>query len=243
MASTTGTNREEKVLIIIPCYNEADTIVSVLTEIGKLGARFDTLVIDDGSTDDTYDKAIPLSPCVRLLRNLGIGGAVQTGLKYALRKNYDFCIQIDGDGQHPPAQALVLLERYREKPVNTIIGSRYLAPSEYRSQWARRFGSRLIAIAINKLFRDAAVTDPTSGMRLMDRASIRFFADAYPHDYPEPISIAWALRHGLSVTEVPVNMRPRDHGVSSINGLRTLAYMMRVIFYIVCARFQRRPPV
>lgn len=243
MTSIVGKKKQERILIIIPCYNEASGIVQLLNEIEKLDARCDTLVVDDGSTDDTCDKAEPLSPCVRLLRNLGIGGAVQTGFKYAQRHNYDFCIQIDGDGQHPPDQILRLLARYRKNNPNIVIGSRYLAPSAYQSPWARRLGSRLIALTINGLFAKVAVTDPTSGMRLMDRTAIDFFVDAYPHDYPEPISIAWALRHGLTVVEEPVNMRPRDHGVSSINGFRTLAYMLRVIFYIVCARFQNRPPV
>lgn len=229
-----------KVLLILPCYNEAGSIRALLEEIAALGARYDTVVIDDGSTDATYAIASRFSPCVRLLANQGIGGAVQTGIRYALKHGYDFCVQIDGDGQHPPDQVAKLLARYQQGGCSIVVGSRYLAEETFRSTWARRLGSGVIGRAIGLLFGVPVVTDPTSGMRLMDRRAITFFASRYPHDFPEPISLAWSLRHGLTVAEVAVAMRAREHGSSSIAGLRTLAYMVRVLGYVTLARVQRR---
>lgn len=231
-----------RVLIIIPCYNEQGMIAALLGEITACRQSYETIVVDDGSQDATYQIARQLSPTVKLLRNLGIGGAVQTGIKYAHSKGFDFCVQIDGDGQHPPSEVSKLLQAYREMPRSIIIGSRYLQNDTFRSTWARQFGGRAIAWALNTLFSQSSVTDPTSGMRLMDRKAIKFFAKHYPHDFPEPISLAWALKEGVSVGEVPVQMRAREHGNSSIIGLRTIAYMLRVLGYIFLARLMRAPP-
>jgi glycosyltransferase involved in cell wall biosynthesis len=231
-----------RVLIIIPCYNEEGAIAKLLTEIAQCRKHYETIVIDDGSQDATYQIARQYSPTVKLLRNLGIGGAVQTGIKYAQGKDFDFCIQIDGDGQHPPGEICKLLQAYRQAPRSIIVGSRYLQHDSFRSTWARRFGGQVIARALSTLFPQSAVTDPTSGMRLMDRKAIRFFAQNYPHDFPEPISLAWALKEGLAVGEVPVMMRARDHGSSSIIGLKPIVYMMRVLGYIALARLLRPAP-
>jgi glycosyltransferase involved in cell wall biosynthesis len=225
-----------RVLLIIPCYNEAGSIAALLQEIAGLNAGYDTVVIDDGSQDNTYTIASEASPVVRLVRNLGIGGAVQTGIKYAAQHHYDFCVQIDGDGQHPPQEVAKLLAAYKETPREILIGSRYIAHDTFRSTWARRAGSQLIAATINKLFKQGCVTDPTSGMRLMDRRAITFFAGRYPHDFPEPISLAWALRVGMQMGEVPVQMRAREHGQSSIIGWKPVAYMFRVLCYLILAR-------
>lgn len=227
---------EPRVLLIIPCYNEQGAIASLLEEIAACGLGYATIVVDDGSRDATYQIASQLSPSIRLLRNLGIGGAVQTGIKYAERNGFDFCIQIDGDGQHPPGEIVKLLKAYGEAPHSIIIGSRYLLHDTFRSTWARRFGCQTIACALNSLFPKCRVSDPTSGMRLMDRKTIELFAQRYPHDFPEPISLAWALKEGLSVSEVAVKMREREHGNSSIIGLKPIAYMLRVLGYIFLAR-------
>jgi len=232
-----------RLLIIIPCYNEQGAIPALLTEISRCQQGYETIVIDDGSRDNTYHVASQLSPTVRLLKNIGIGGAVQTGIKYANSNGFDFCVQIDGDGQHPPSEVAKLLQAYREFPRSIIIGSRYLHHDTFRSTWARRFGGRAIAWAINTLFSHCAITDPTSGMRLMDRKSIEFFAYNYPHDFPEPISLAWALKEGFTVGEVPVQMRAREHGNSSIIGLKPIIYMLRVVGYIVLARLMRATPL
>lgn len=226
-----------RILLIIPCYNEQESIEALLNEIASLEQGYSTVVIDDGSRDSTYEKAIKLSPTVKLLRNLGIGGAVQTGIRFAAANDFDFCIQIDGDGQHPPTEISKLMLAYKESPRSIIIGSRYLFNDSFRSTAARRFGSRAIAWSLNTLFKSCYVTDPTSGMRMMDRAAIKLFANSYPHDFPEPISLAWALREGLSVGECGVHMRSRDSGRSSIAGWKPIAYMLRVLGYVALARF------
>ena len=228
-----------RVLIIIPCYNEKGAISALLKEIKACQQDYETIVVDDGSSDTTYQMANELSPAIKLLRNLGIGGAVQTGLKYGQNNDFDFCVQIDGDGQHPPSEVSKLLQAYLEIPNSIIIGSRYLNHDTFRSTLARRVGGQAIAGALNILFTHCKITDPTSGMRLMDRKAIKFFAKHYPHDFPEPISLAWALKEGLSVSEVPVQMRERAHGDSSIIGLKSLAYMLRVLGYILLTRLKR----
>jgi len=230
-----------RVLLIIPCYNEQDSIGPLLDEIAACGG-YATIVIDDGSRDATYQNAVKRSPTVRLLRNLGIGGAVQTGIKYAERMGFDLCVQIDGDGQHPPAEVARLVAAYRASPRSLLIGSRYLLNDSFRSTSSRRMGSQVIARFLRLLYPHFHATDPTSGMRMMDRAAIQFFARHYPADYPEPISLAWALKRGLSVGEVAVKMRAREHGRSSIFGLRSAAYMARVLGYILLARLSRFMP-
>lgn len=228
-----------RVLLIIPCYNEQGAIVPLLKEISDLGQDFEVLVIDDGSSDNTFVLAQPLAPTVRLPRNLGIGGAVQTGIKYADHHDFDFCVQIDGDGQHPPDQVSKLLKAYASNPAEIIIGSRFLNNDTFRSTWSRRVGNQTIARVLNFLFPKCEVTDPTSGMRLMDRRAISFFSHCYPHDFPEPISLAWALKAGMEVRDVPVEMRARGYGTSSIVGIKPFAYMLRVLGYILLARLKR----
>lgn len=197
-------------------------------------------MVDDGSQDSTYEIARHMSSCVRLIRNLGIGGAVQTGIKYAARYGYDFCVQIDGDGQHPPGEVARLIDAYKQSPTNIVIGSRYIKNDTFRSTFFRRFGGKVIAASLNLLFGGTRITDPTSGMRLMDREAISYFAQHYPHDFPEPISLAWALQAGYSASEVPVEMRIREHGDSSIIGLKPFTYMVRVIGYIVLSKLNNK---
>lgn len=230
-----------RVLLIIPCFNEQESIVPLLAEISQFCPGHEVLVIDDGSLDDTFRVAQAKAPTISLVRNLGIGGAVQTGIKYAQRHNFDFCVQIDGDGQHPPSQVFKLLEAYAREPAAITIGSRFLNHDTFRSTWSRRIGGKTIAHALSYLFPGCKISDPTSGMRLMDRQAIAFFARHYPHDFPEPISLAWALRAGMRVRDVPVEMRAREYGQSSIAGLKPLAYMFRVLGYIVLARLKRSP--
>jgi glycosyltransferase involved in cell wall biosynthesis len=230
-----------RLLIVVPCYNEASSLPSLMDELSRAlqGDCHDVLVVDDGSSDKTSEVALQYGRCISLPINLGIGGAVQTGLKYAFRHGYQGCIQLDGDGQHPPGEMRKLIAAWQETGANVVIGSRYLEGDGFQSSWARRTGSRLIALCLRALFSGLRVTDPTSGMRLMDRNAVRAFAARYPHDFPEPISIALAARLGMKIREVPVIMRSRSHGNSSISGLKTLAYMLRGLGYILLARFQK----
>jgi glycosyltransferase involved in cell wall biosynthesis len=229
-----------RVLIIIPCFNEEASVGGLLSEIAATGRGYHTLVVDDGSSDATSAVASCRSPVARLAQNLGIGGAVQTGIKYAARQDFDFCIQIDGDGQHDPREIEALLKAYESQSTNIVIGSRFIDNDGFRSTRLRRLGSRLIGFALNNVFSGSRITDPTSGMRLLDHHAIAFFARRYPVDFPEPISLAWAMRAGLGVSEAPVKMRARQTGASSIDGFKTVNYMIRVIGYILLARLTRQ---
>ncbi len=224
---------EHKLLIVIPCFNEEDSIESLILEIQslKLTMDFEILVIDDGSTDLTYVKSMKMAGTIKLLRNLGIGGAIQTGIKFAELEDYGFCVQIDGDGQHPPQEINKLIEAYTRNLSSLTVGSRYIDNDSFRSTLFRRAGTRIISKLINFLWA-IRVSDPTSGMRLMDKKAIKLFAKNYPYDWPEPISLAWALESGLSVSECSVRMRSRVAGESSIGGFRPLVYMIRVLSYI-----------
>lgn len=225
-------DQRERVLAVIPCFNEAGRIGDVVREVRGLGDFITPLVVDDGSSDNTAQVAAEAGAQVlRLSANLGIGGAVQAGIQFAVRHSFDFCVQIDGDGQHPPNQVFQLIDERRSSGANLIVGSRYLGDGEFRSTWMRRFGSTVISAWTAVLF-GYRPTDPTSGLRLMDREAMRFFAATYPADFPEPISLALALKKKLKISEVPVQMREREVGVSSIRGLKTASYMIRVCLYI-----------
>jgi hypothetical protein len=227
-----------KILAIIPCYNEAASLPALLEQMVRHCPELDLLVIDDASTDNTAEVVSGKLPVIRLVRNLGIGGAVQTGLKYALRNGYELALQIDGDGQHPPEQIPNMLAHYREVPVNILIGSRFLEEGGFNSTFLRRQGIFLIRWTLNLLY-GSRITDPTSGMRLMDRKAIALFSEQYPQDYPEPISIANALEQGMSVAEVSVSMRSRMSGKSTISGLWSLIYMIQVVGYILLTKAKR----
>ncbi|MBC7456934.1 MAG: glycosyltransferase family 2 protein [Bdellovibrionaceae bacterium] len=229
----------KKILIIIPCYNEQGSIENLLNEIKTQSEDYNVVVIDDGSKDSTFDIAFNLAPTVRLLKNLGIGGAVQTGIRYAAQNGYEFCVQIDGDGQHPPAEIKKLKASYDVRPASITIGSRYLVKDNFHSTRARRAGSKAISWTLRKLFNGQTITDPTSGMRLMDKNAIQLFSKSYPHDFPEPISLAMALKAGLIVHETGVSMRSRNDGQSSISGFKPLAYMLRVLGYLILVKVSR----
>ncbi len=233
-------SRDRQILVVIPAYNEESSIGGVIEEVRALGPRFVPIVIDDGSTDRTRRRATEHGArVISLPINLGIGGAVQTGIQVAWQEGFGFCCQIDGDGQHIASELHRLIAAQEQGGQNIVIGSRYLPGARGdRSTAMRRFGSRIISATIALVFRGARVSDPTSGLRLMDRQAILLFAAEYPFDYPEPISVSVAIRHGLTVTDVPVAMRARAHGRSSIGGVRNLLYMFRVICYILLARFR-----
>ena len=201
-----------------------------------LDESYDTIVIGDGPGDNTAEMARKYSQVVELPYNIGIGGAVQTGFRYAHQNNYDFCIQIDGDGQHIPSEIIKLLQYQRQTNHDITIGSRFLNKVSFQSTWARRFGSRVISTVMNLLFVNCHITDPTSGMRLMNRDAIRIFSKHYPLDFPEPVSLAWALELKMSIGETSVRMRPREYGESSISTLKSFSYMFRVLGSILLCK-------
>lgn len=227
-----------KFLLIIPAYNEAENIERVLQTVRAELPQVSILVIDDGSADETFSKAERFGATVRLPANLGIGGAVQTGFKAALREGFDFCIQVDGDGQHPASEVKKLIAQVVAQPDSDIlIGSRYVRRDGFQSTRLRRFGSWILSKIIKTLFKNQ-VTDPTSGLRLYSKRAIKLFSVEYPVEFPEPVSLALALSKGLKVNEIAVNMAERLHGQSSINGIKPVIYMLRVSFQICFVKFR-----
>jgi glycosyltransferase involved in cell wall biosynthesis len=225
-----------RVLIVIPAYNEEDNIVSVVNEVIKAG--YDYLVINDGSKDATLDICHKNNFSVlNIKNNLGIGGAVQAGHKYAYQNGYDVSVQFDGDGQHDVAHVSKLIKLLSEKKADLVIGSRYLSQTDgFQSTFMRRVGKSWLSGLI-KLFSGVRVTDPTSGFRASGSKALRLFSNDYPIDYPEPESIITAVKSGLTVEEVPVTMRERQGGKSSIGILSSAYYMIKVSLSIAILSF------
>ena len=228
------TGYSPRVLVIIPAYNERESILSTVDGIRSLG--YDYVVVNDGSTDDT------LTICRKnginvldLPQNLGIGGAVQAGHKYAQRFGYDIDIQVDGDGQHDPSFIPQLISLI-EQGADLAVGSRFLEKTDgFQSTLMRRVGITWLSMLL-RVFTGERLTDPTSGFRACNKRAIDLFCKSYPNDYPEPESIAHAIRVGLSVRECPVSMRERQGGVSSIGPLSSVYYMIKVslAIWITC---------
>lgn len=220
-----------RVLVIIPAYNESESILSTVHDVSSLG--YDYVVINDGSRDDTLEicRANGVN-VVDLPQNLGIGGAVQCGHKYAKQHGYDIDIQVDGDGQHDPTFIPKLVEQV-VGGYDLAIGSRFVSDQEgFKSTFMRRVGIVWLSKCL-LLLTGSRVTDPTSGFRACGPNAINLFCESYPVDYPEPESIAAAVHRGLSVAEVPVSMRERQGGSSSIGGLSSVYYMIKVTLAIM----------
>ncbi|MDO4262323.1 MAG: glycosyltransferase family 2 protein [Eubacteriales bacterium] len=228
-----------KKLVIIPAYNESASIVRAVDDIRRNAPGFDYVVINDCSTDGTADVCLQNGlNYVDLPVNLGIGGAVQTGYLYGCRNGYDLAVQFDGDGQHDASY----LERMAQELIRTesgmVIGSRFIEREGFQSSGLRRIGIRYFSLLI-RLLTGKRVTDPTSGMRMVSRDVMEIYADSYPKDYPEPESVVAILRMGKKVTELPVVMREREEGQSSIAGLRSVYYMIKVTLAILMERLRR----
>lgn len=228
-----------RVLIIIPAFNEQVALGTVLAEIKALssvdvGAEFETVVVDDGSADRTSEVAAAGGARVlRLCRNLGIGGAVQSGLRLAYRENFDLAVQLDGDGQHPPSELKRLIEpASAASGPDLLVGSRYRDKDNFRSTVLRRLGSWWLRMLLRVVAR-VRVSDPTSGYRVYGRRALALFNETYPYDFPEPESLAVARARGLQISEVPVQMRERQGGTSSIAGFSTIYYMFKVTIAVV----------
>lgn len=227
-----------KKLVIIPAYNECGSILKAVDDIREHAPGFDYVVVNDCSTDKT------LAICrenkinyVNLSVNLGIGGAVQTGYIYACQNGYDVAVQFDGDGQHDASYLDQMAEALTESGSDMVIGSRFIEKEGFQSSGLRRVGIRYFSILI-RVLTGKKVTDPTSGMRMVNREVMRIYADSYPKDYPEPESVVAILRKGKKVTELPVVMRRREEGTSSINGLKTVYYMIKVTLAIFMERLR-----
>jgi glycosyltransferase involved in cell wall biosynthesis len=227
-------------IAIVPAYNEEASIGRVLDELRAFDPGLDVVVVDDGSTDRTADVARAKGArVVRLPFNLGIGGAVQTGFRYAWERGFDVAVRVDGDGQHDPCELGAVLEPVLADEADIAVGSRFSGRNGYRSSRSRRLGIRLLAWCVSALTRQR-ITDPTSGFQAANRLGIRLFAADYPHDYPEAEATVMVFKHRLRLVEVPVAMRARESGRSSITALRSVYYMVKVLLAIFVALFRRK---
>lgn len=232
-------------LAVVPAYNERESVGKVVRSLHAQAPLFDVIVIDDGSTDDTAARAAAAgAEVVTLPFNLGIGGAVQTGFQYALENGYEYMAQVDGDGQHEPAELSKLLERVGSDPsLDVVCGSRFVhSESEYLAPISRRTGIHVFAFALSKILGQR-VTDPTSGFRLYNRRAIRQFARDYPQDYPEVEAVLMMHAHRLRMAEVPVKMHQRGGGQSSITTGRSLYYMIKVSLALLVGLLRKRTVV
>lgn len=228
-----------KKLVIIPAYNESASIEKTVYEIQKKAQEFDYVVINDCSTDNTKQICEEQGfNVVNLPINLGIGGAVQTGYRYAYREGYDMAVQVDGDGQHNPEFLEKMSNYMLETGADMVIGSRFIEKQGFQSSGTRRIGIKYFTILI-KLLTGKTITDPTSGLRLVNRDVIEMFAYDYPKDYPEPESTVAVLRRKKKVEEIPVIMRERDGGVSSISMKKSVYYMIKVSLAILIERIRK----
>ena len=231
---------KERVLIVIPAYNEEENILKTCNKIKKENKNLDFIVINDGSKDRTLQilKENNLLH-INLVHNLGIGGAVQTGYKYALENNYDIAVQFDGDGQHDVRYVEKLIKPIIDNEADFTIGSRFIEElSTFKSSKARRIGINIISFFI-KLFTGKKIYDTTSGFRAVNKDIIKFFAIYYPIEYPEPVSTTELLKQGKRVKEVSVEMNEREGGVSSISAWKNAYYMFNVILSIIIVSIRR----
>jgi hypothetical protein len=226
---------------IVPALNEEHSIARVIDELRAFDPGLDIVVIDDGSVDGTTRVARAKGARVlRLPFNLGIGGAVQTGFRFAYEQGYDLVVRVDGDGQHDPSQLARIVEPVVRGDADIAVGSRFAADTAggYRSSRSRRVGIRLLAWIVSRIVGQR-VTDTTSGFQAVNREAIALFARDYPHDYPEVEATVMVFRHRLRLAEVQVEMRERGGGRSSITALRSVYYMVKVLLAIFVGLFRR----
>lgn len=230
---------KKKKIIIIPAFNESGNLIKTIGDIKKNAPDFDYVIINDCSTDDTLNtcKENKFS-YLNLPVNLGIGGAVQTGYRYAYYHGYDIAVQFDGDGQHSAVYLKMMFAKMQETSCDMVIGSRFIEKEGFQSSSLRRVGIKYFTWLI-KLLTGKTITDPTSGMRMINRNLLKKFMEDYPKDYPEPESVVTILTEKYKVIEVPVIMNEREEGVSSISFRKSIYYMIKVSLAILIARMKR----
>ncbi len=237
---------ERRVCIIVPCYNEQDNITRVINEITDLPGEKVILVINDGSTDKTSEraKATGKAIVIDLPANLGVGGAVQTGFKYASRNKFDIAIKLDGDGQHDPQCIQQLLRPILENEADIVIGSRFIQNNEgFKSTFWRRAGIKFFEM-ICKILTGTKITDATSGLRAYNRRSIEFMSLYYPSfDYPEPEEIILAGKNQFKLMEIPATMRKRMSGESTISSAMSIYYMLKVTLAMIFISLRNPEPI
>jgi glycosyltransferase involved in cell wall biosynthesis len=234
-------DNQEKILVIIPAYNEEGSVGKVVEEVHTHLSQAEVLVVNDGSTDLTSERARSKGAVVLDLPfNLGIGGAMQVGYRYAFEKNYDIAIQVDADGQHDPKEIRGLLQTLEVEKADVVIGSRFIGGLGYKSSMMRRVGISIFSQVISMIVSQK-ITDPTSGFRASNRKAIQLFASDYPQDYPEPEVVILLHQCHLKIEEVPVGMSERYSGESSITKIRSIYYMVKVLLAIFVDCFKKPP--
>ncbi len=223
-----------KVLVIIPAYNEEESIKNTITNLKKANQDVDYVIINDCSKDSTKKICEENNyNVINLPVNLGIGGAVQTGYKFAYENDYDVAIQMDADGQHDPKYINDMVKEI-ENGNDLVIGSRFLKKEGFQSTWIRRIGINLYSKLI-KIFTKKEIKDTTSGYRAVGKRVIKIFSNDYPVDYPEPETDALIAKNGFNVKEIPMEMKQRDGGASSITPLKSIYYAVKVGLAVVLA--------
>jgi glycosyltransferase involved in cell wall biosynthesis len=230
----------KRTVAVVPAFDEEAAIGAVVSEIAELDPAIDVVVVDDGSSDGTAEAAARAgATVVRLPFNLGIGAAVQTGFRWALERDYDVAVRLDGDGQHDAAELPKLLAPLETGEADVVTGSRFREGDDgYRPPLHRRLGITWFARLVS-LLSGQRVTDTTSGFQAMNRKGIELFARDYPSDYPEVEATVLVLKHRLRLVEVPVTMREREHGSSSITLLRSIYYAFKVTLALFVAMGRR----
>ena len=224
---------------IVPAFNEERSIGPLLAELKALDPGLEVVVVSDGSTDRTAEVAASAGAhVVRLPFNLWIGGAVQTGFRFAWERGYELAVRLDGDGQHDPAQLPAIVAPVVAGDADLAIGSRFIGEGGYRSSASRRIGIRVLARVVSAIAHQR-LTDTTSGFQALNRRAIALYAADLPHDYPEVEGLVMAIKHRIRVQEVPVTMREREHGRSSISSLGSVYYMVKVLLAIFVDLFRR----
>ena len=232
--------RQNKVLIIVPAYNEAQSIGAVIDSIRTNAPWADIVVVNDGSRDATAQIAEARGAFVlNLPYNLGIGGAVQTGYKFAAEMGYDIAVQVDSDGQHPASEIGRLVRALDEHQVDVVIGSRYLENRGYKTPLTRLLGIKLVGRVVSLLIGQR-VTDTSSGFRAANRRVIHLFARLYPRDYPEPESLVLLHHHEFNIKEIPIPMNQRIGGRSSISFVTGIYYVIKVLLATVMDVFKAK---
>lgn len=216
-----------KCLVIVPVFNERESVGKLIRHLHRTLPDFDVVVIDDGSTDDTAGQVPPGTAVVRLPFNLGIGGAMQTGYRYAAMHGYDLAVQVDGDGQHRPSEVIRLVDHLLSSDADFVVGSRFKDATTYRQTTVRKAGAWVLR-GIIRLLTGLDITDCTSGFRVAKGPVIHAFAHWYPEDYPEPEVILLLHRAGFRIEELGVRMRQRKTGQSSIRLLAGIFYVLKV---------------
>jgi glycosyltransferase involved in cell wall biosynthesis len=234
---------DPRVLIILPAWNEEDGLPSVLREIQEQLPYVDTLVVDDGSADNTASVAKAAGSAVAQLPfNLGVGGAMRLGYRYAQQHGYDVAIQVDADGQHDPAYIPALLDRLATGEADLVIGARFAGDGNYKVGGPRKWAMKLLSVVLSRITR-TKLTDTTSGFRACNRPLIEFFARWYPVEYLGDTieSMVGAARSGFTVRQVPVSMRARTTGTPSASPFRAMVYLSRAGLVLLLAMIRRMP--